>query len=467
VFRQDGKLYAINPDGSLFWSFSTSEWIVDSPAVGADGVIYFGSNDKKIYALNSDGTLLWSYTTGNHVYVSPTIAVDGTLYIASGNILYAFNDAVSPSTVYVNGITGNDSWDGTSPTYNGGTTGPKKTIQAAVDVVADGGTVYVASGTYNENLNINQNIVLMGESQTGTIIDGSQTTVVITVNGVTVNLTNFTIQNGNAPWGGGIYNYAGILTITCTTIINNSATYGGGIYNDGTITITNSIITDNNATYGGGIYNEGTLTANYNTIIKNSLYNAGGSVDARFNWWGSNNPDFSSLIIGPVDYIPWLYMTITADPTTINKGNSRQVSVSFNNLYDGTTVTSFDPSVGHIPDGTVVELTVDFGMLDPVEVTTLNGTATSTYTGTSGGTADITAGTDEQTVSTTVTVDEQTNTNDSIVKIESSNSSDNGSSNMVNAAMTIGMQKTGVNLIGILMAVLMILGGLFSCKKKE
>ena len=36
-------------------------------------VIYVGSDDNKVYALNPDGTLKWSYTTGSAVYSSPAM----------------------------------------------------------------------------------------------------------------------------------------------------------------------------------------------------------------------------------------------------------------------------------------------------------------------------------------------------------------------------------------------------------
>jgi hypothetical protein len=55
------------------------------------------SFDNKLYALNPDGTLKWSYATGNYVYSSPAIGSDGTIYVASfDNNLYAINDNGPP-----------------------------------------------------------------------------------------------------------------------------------------------------------------------------------------------------------------------------------------------------------------------------------------------------------------------------------------------------------------------------------
>mgnify|MGYP001823841558 FL=1 len=50
----DGKLYAINPDGTEKWDLAI--WIIgnSSPAIGSDGTIYVGSVDNKLYAIYGD-----------------------------------------------------------------------------------------------------------------------------------------------------------------------------------------------------------------------------------------------------------------------------------------------------------------------------------------------------------------------------------------------------------------------------
>jgi outer membrane protein assembly factor BamB len=92
VGSADNKLYAINPDGSQKWSFTTGYWIGSSPAIGDDGTIYFGSYDNKLYAINPDGSQKWSFTTGDSVACSPAIGADGTICVGSyDNKLYAIN----------------------------------------------------------------------------------------------------------------------------------------------------------------------------------------------------------------------------------------------------------------------------------------------------------------------------------------------------------------------------------------
>ena len=46
-------------------------------------------------------------------------------------------------------------------------------------------------------------------------------------------------------------------------------------------------------------------------------------------------------LYGTVDYSNWLYMTITVNPSTIINGSTANVTVSFNNIYNGTTVNQY------------------------------------------------------------------------------------------------------------------------------
>jgi outer membrane protein assembly factor BamB len=77
------KLFAINPNGTLQWDYTTGSSVKSSPAIGADGTIYVGSIDTNLYAINPNGTKKWVYTTGGSVDSSPAIASDGTIYVGS------------------------------------------------------------------------------------------------------------------------------------------------------------------------------------------------------------------------------------------------------------------------------------------------------------------------------------------------------------------------------------------------
>ncbi|MGD8395677.1 MAG: PQQ-binding-like beta-propeller repeat protein [Candidatus Eiseniibacteriota bacterium] len=88
----DGFFYALWPDGSLRWRALTGDQIkYCSPAVNELGVVYFGSYDGFVYAFGSDQQFLWAYQTDNVVRSSPAIGPDGTVYIGSDNRLLAIN----------------------------------------------------------------------------------------------------------------------------------------------------------------------------------------------------------------------------------------------------------------------------------------------------------------------------------------------------------------------------------------
>jgi outer membrane protein assembly factor BamB len=94
--RQPALCLAFNPDGTLKWSYeiTASDWIpvaqdsYSSPAIGADGTIYFGAETTFIYALNADGTLKWKENFNNGInWSSPAIIADGTLYLGGFHTL--------------------------------------------------------------------------------------------------------------------------------------------------------------------------------------------------------------------------------------------------------------------------------------------------------------------------------------------------------------------------------------------
>ena len=65
-----------------------------SPAVGADGTIYVGSDDGNLYAVNPDGSQKWKWFETSFPYSvrsSPAVGADGTIYVGSDVVLYAVN----------------------------------------------------------------------------------------------------------------------------------------------------------------------------------------------------------------------------------------------------------------------------------------------------------------------------------------------------------------------------------------
>jgi hypothetical protein len=138
--------------------------------------------------------------------------------------------SISIQTVYVNGTTGNNIYDGSSPVYISGSIGPKRTIAAGIGIVSDNGTVNVAAGTYHEHsLHLSQTMNLIGAGALTTIIDGDASGHVLEVSSEPYQrntISGLTIRNGapgGSDAGGGIYiSQTHIVTTNDCAIINNT-----------------------------------------------------------------------------------------------------------------------------------------------------------------------------------------------------------------------------------------------------
>jgi hypothetical protein len=198
---------------------------------------------------------------------------------------------------YVDAINGNDDNNGLSPNT------AFATIQKAVDAIyINGGyTVIVAPGTYagsgNRDIDSHGKVVSVRSINpndpnivASTIIDCDGTQAephrgfYLSTYGVypaTMNsiVAGFTIRNGYANEGGGIYCPQSNSKIKNCIIIGNFAAYGGGISCDykSNPTITNCTITGNSAEYGGGLFKcDGPITNC--TITNNSAKYGGGGL---------------------------------------------------------------------------------------------------------------------------------------------------------------------------------------------
>jgi len=63
-------------------------------------------------------------------------------------VVAALAPLCAADTIYVDGTNGNDLWDGLCEVWDGGTCGPKATIQAGILAASEADTVLVADGTY-------------------------------------------------------------------------------------------------------------------------------------------------------------------------------------------------------------------------------------------------------------------------------------------------------------------------------
>jgi outer membrane protein assembly factor BamB len=90
---RDGSINAVNAkDGTFLWfRYLDSGAPVDSsPAIGFDGTIFFGADDGALYAYLPDGTQKWQVGLGTAAIRSgPALGPDGTIYVTAGGTLYA------------------------------------------------------------------------------------------------------------------------------------------------------------------------------------------------------------------------------------------------------------------------------------------------------------------------------------------------------------------------------------------
>ena len=212
---------------------------------------------------------------------------------------------------------------------------------------------------------------------------------------------------------GGAISNNGNLTVTYSTFTGNVGDVGGAISNWGnsTTTVIGSTFTGNNATSdGGAIYNEGKLTVNFCRIIGNlvkvptyvsstghvleDINNYKGSINVKYNWWGSNSGPSKGRIIGAT-VSPWLVLTLRASPTTIKARGTSNIYADF--FYDSNG-GYHSYSGGHVPDGIPISFTTKFGTINS-KSSTVNGVAKSTLkAGSTGGIVNVAAKTDSQTV---------------------------------------------------------------------
>ena len=105
IGSNDSYLHAFNGNGTSKWTFQADNWIDSTPAIGSDGTIYVGSWDNKVYAIDSDnGNKTWEYETNSYVIASPAIGADGKVYVGSkDSIFYAFESNGSLAWEYFAG----------------------------------------------------------------------------------------------------------------------------------------------------------------------------------------------------------------------------------------------------------------------------------------------------------------------------------------------------------------------------
>jgi trimeric autotransporter adhesin len=238
-------------------------------------------------------------------------------------------------------------------------------IAAAITVANAGDTIMLENGaTFQEHgLVINKDLNFDVFSNGHATIDGQNLgTIFIISNGVTVNLNNLILKNGNGNSGGAIFNN-GILTVNNCTFTSNSAQNGGAIYNGGTVsyisttrnsetvtlnggtlTVNNSTFTGNTATQNGGaIYNSGTINVDASTLTSVTITKNGGTATISNSTFKSNSAQNGGAIFNGGTINITTSSTLT-DSTVTNNGGTLTIDKS---VFSGNTAANNGGSIAN------------------------------------------------------------------------------------------------------------------------
>jgi parallel beta-helix repeat protein len=251
-----------------------------------------------------------------------------------------------------------------SPSGNDGNSGlsgfPKKTIQAAVDVASTGDNIYVAAGTYNEDVYIKKTMSLLGSGYATTtvtgVIDEDDNLATIHVEAANVIIDGFSItRDGNnaTDWSNPNRNAYGIATgdLTNNCEVRNCSFTGNNI----AIAIANSVgnyihnnIIDNNRIGIYLVYQTDNTNVQENVITNNwavgVLFDNGnplsGNLQRSFNSTMNNNNISGNWYAEIVDRQGGAYYFITPGTTNVKNFNCNWFGATSTPVV---TTASIDP----------------------------------------------------------------------------------------------------------------------------
>ncbi len=178
----------------------------------------------------------------------------------------SFLTQAASSTLYVDD-------DNTDGPWNGTQAFPYQYIQHAIDAAEEGDSIFVRSGLYPENLLIQKNLQIRGESRETTIIDGGHNDHTIHVMGqeydrLSVTISAFTIRNAGGAGNDNIaVSYGSDGEISDNVITNSEQSEGIQLSDCTNMQITQNSIANN---YGSGI---NLIRTTHCKISKNILMN--------------------------------------------------------------------------------------------------------------------------------------------------------------------------------------------------
>lgn len=206
-------------------------------------------------------------------------------------------------------------------------------IQDAIDAANEGDTVFVYTGTYNENLVINKSINLIGENKDDTIIVGDGDNDGIYIGANQINVSGFTVNSGIGT--------RAVRIVTSFNAIsdNNLSDNSWGIYMENA---PNNVISENiigNNIEGIQMWNSDECSISENIIYSNNSHsNFGVYSDSCNHTIFSDNTVFTSK--RGIQFISSDYLTISGNTIHSNSNTGLHLAdaceyatISNNNIY--------------------------------------------------------------------------------------------------------------------------------------
>jgi VCBS repeat-containing protein/predicted outer membrane repeat protein len=203
----------------------------------------------------------------NNVTITSVTFANNSAPHTSGNLVYGLGGAIDNNgflTIDTCVFGSNSASNGGGAIYGDGSPGSIAIRNSSFTdntAVLSGGAIFNHQMLTIDNSTLARNkaVASAGAGQGGAIDNNG---------GGDLKLTNCTISDNTAIFGGGISNYQS-LTVNACTFAGNSALYGGGIYASNNITsLANTIVALNTATNGPDIY--GTASSQGHNLIGNS-----------------------------------------------------------------------------------------------------------------------------------------------------------------------------------------------------
>lgn len=278
-------------------AYSTSSENLSIAGTASGGVTSVTWQNDRAGSGYCTGTTSWSASgivlkPGQNI-ITVTARDDGG-FATTDILTVTYNTGALANVVYVK-PDGNDSSDGSSWQE------AKRSIQSAIKEAAAGEEVWVAAGSYRENVTLKDGVAVYGGfagdegardqrrfARNLTIIDGGGAGNTVAAKSDTKDNTRidgFTIRNGGASNSGGVYCYNSRAVISNCVITGNSTAQGngGGVYiSGGNVQVINNVISRNKAQrgFGGAIYcwSCGGDTAIVNNTIADNTASQGGAI---------------------------------------------------------------------------------------------------------------------------------------------------------------------------------------------